>query len=120
MPYVCASESAACEGVQSGNFLTAKLPAHAERQALWESGDLDLTFYCQRHYEEVKGQVAPAWAKKRPKAKAWPRAAQHKRLARSKPMLSALLLQLRNGRHVRGMRRPMGHGRDDDRMMSWW
>ena len=82
--------------------------------------DLDLTFYCQRHYEEVKGQVAPACAKKRPKAKAWPRAAQHRRLARSKPMLSALLLQLRNGRHVRGMRRPMGHGRDDDRMMSWW
>ena len=109
-----------CKGVQSGYFLTAKLPAHAERQALWESGDLDLTFYCQRHYEEVKGQVAPAWAKKRPKAKAWPRAAQHRRLARSKPMLSALLLQLRNGRHVRGMRRPMGHGRDDDRMMSWW
>ena len=109
-----------CKGVQSGYFLTAKLPAHAERQALWESGDLDLTFYCQRHYEEVKGQVAPAWAKKRPKAKAWPRAAQHRRLARSRPMLSALWLQLRNGRHVRGMRRPMGHGRDGDRMMSWW
>ena len=47
-------------------------------------------------------------------------AAQHRRLVRSKPMLSALWLQLRNGRHVRGMRRPMGHGRDDDRMMSWW
>ena len=108
-----------CKGVQSGYFLTAKLPAHAERQALWESGSLDMTFYCQRHYEEVTGQVAPAWAKKRPKAKAWPRAAQHRRLARSKPMLSALLLQLRNGRHVRGMRRPMGHGRDGDRMMSW-
>ena len=65
-----------CKGVQSGYFLTAKLPAHAERQALWESGSLDMTFYCSNHYEEVMGQAAPAWTRKRQKAKAWHRAAQ--------------------------------------------
>ena len=54
-----------CKGVQSGYFLTAKLPAHAERQALWESGDLDLTFYCQRHYQQVMGRAAPEWTKRR-------------------------------------------------------
>ena len=65
-----------CKGVQSGYFLTAKLPALSQRQALWESGSLDMTFYCSSHYQEVMGQAAPAWTKKRQKAKAWHRAAQ--------------------------------------------
>ena len=54
-----------CKGVQSGYFLTANLPARSQRQALWESGSLDMRFYCQRHYEEVTGRAEPEWAKKR-------------------------------------------------------
>ena len=54
-----------CKGVQSFFFVSSNLPACAKRKALWESGSLDMRFYCQRHYEEVTGRAEPEWSKKR-------------------------------------------------------
>ena len=62
-----------CKGVQSGYFLTANLPVRSQRQALWESGSLDMRFYCQPHYEEVTGLAEPEWGKKRRVDRAWHR-----------------------------------------------
>ena len=48
-----------CRGVGKGYFLATGLPPVWKRKAKWEDGELDMTFYCQFHYEVVTGREAP-------------------------------------------------------------
>ena len=54
-----------CRGVGAGYFVTEKLPAFEERQALWENGSLNMTFYCQHHYQQTMGRAEPEWTTRR-------------------------------------------------------
>ena len=50
---------------------------------MWESGSLDMTFYCSNHYEEVTGLAEPDWANKRRLGRAFHRH-QHQQEVRGK------------------------------------
>ena len=55
----------ACKGMNAGFFLNQELPWFGERLRQWQSGSLDMTFYCQRHYEMVTGRPEPASTRRR-------------------------------------------------------